>query len=86
MSAIDQLLARRQTILNDLAEMTKISVGGKPDAMSADSGTSVAHRQWRMSLYDELKHINELIKQENEIQAAVDGNDGAFEIITEIVT
>lgn len=86
MGLIDDLRARRETILADLSAMTKLTVGGKPNAMTADGGTSVDHQSWRLSLYKELQEINRLIKEESEIEAAIDGDDGAFEIITDIVT
>jgi hypothetical protein len=39
-----------------------------------------------MSLYKELAEINRLIKEEAEIEAAAAGEDGAFEIISDIIT
>lgn len=79
---IEQLMARRATILADLASMTKVTVGGKPNAMGADGGTSVDHLRWRLSLYEELKHIDEAIKRADEIAQAVAGEDGAWEVVS----
>ena len=83
MSLIEDLQARRATILADLSAMTKLTVGGKPNAMTADGGTTVDHVRWRLSLYQELKQINELIKQESEVIAAAAGEDGGWEVVTE---
>jgi hypothetical protein len=83
MALIDDLLARRATITADLNAMTKLTVGGKPDANTADGGTTVGHIKWRLSLYEELKEINKLIVQEQAIQAAIDGEDGGWEVVTE---
>lgn len=83
MALIDDLKARRATILADLNAMTKTSVGGKPNAMTSDGGTAIDHVQWRKSLYEELGQINKLILDEGAVQAAIDNEDGAWEVVTE---
>lgn len=65
--AMQQLVNRRNEIYKTLNTMTATSVGGKPNAMSADSGTSVNHVEWRRSLYEELKSINDLIREQKKI-------------------
>ena len=83
MALIDDLLARKATITADLNAMTKLTAGGKPNAKTADGGTTVDHVRWRLSLYEELKKINELIIAEDQVQAAIDGENGGWEVVSE---
>lgn len=84
MALIDDLIERRTTITTLLSNMSLGDVGDKPNAMTADGGTSVNHVEYRLSLYKELAEINKLIEQENAIQAAIDNEDGAWELATEL--
>lgn len=52
------LKARREQIGVELAELTITSIGGKPNAGSANQ---VDHVQWRLSLYQELESIDRQI-------------------------
>lgn len=83
MALIDDLLARKATITADLNAMTKLTVGGKPNANTADGGTTVDHVKWRLSLYEELKQINALIIAEEQVQAAINNENGGWEVVTE---
>ena len=55
-SDVDNLLARRASILAELAAITPASSGGKP-TYSLD-GQNVDHTHYRLSLYDELAAID----------------------------
>lgn len=84
MTTIDQtayiagLIARRTEIISELSVMTKLTVGGKPNAMSADGGTSVDHVKWRLSLYDELEKIDKALMRVGAVENGLD--DAAWEI------
>jgi hypothetical protein len=82
MTILSDLLARKATIAADLAAMTKASIGGKPNA-GGDGGLNVDHVQWRMSLYKELDEINALILAESAAEAAANGDDGSWEVVSE---
>jgi hypothetical protein len=66
--------------------MTVTSVGGKPNAMTADGGTSVDHVGYRKSLLEELKMLDEAILREAQVQSALDGDDGSWEIESQVYT
>ena len=83
MAYIDDLQTRRDTVASELAAMTKLTVGGKPNASTSDGGTTIDHVKWRQSLLAELKELNQLIKDESEVLAAIANEDGAWEIVTE---
>jgi hypothetical protein len=86
MAFIDDLKTRRATVAAELAAMTKLTVGGKPNAMTADGGTSVDHVGFRRSLLEELKMLDEAILREAEVQAALDDEDGSWEIESQVYT
>lgn len=86
MAFIDDLRTRRATVAAELAAMTKLTVGGKPNAMTADGGTSVDHVGFRRSLLEELKMLDEAILREAEVQAALDDEDGSWEIESQVYT
>ncbi len=67
---LENLRTRRTAVITELAAITSTSAGGKPD--SRDGG--VAHTAYRLSLYEELDKLNELIAHEE---------SGAFEVLTE---
>ena len=58
-SDLDNLLTRRTNILAELAALDSTKPGGKP-SYSTD-GQAVDHVKYKMSLYEELKSINETI-------------------------
>jgi hypothetical protein len=64
--------------------MSITSIGGKPNAMTADGGTSVDHVGFRKSLLEELKMLDEAIMREAEVQAAIDDEDGSWEIESQV--
>lgn len=86
MAFIDDLKTRRATVAAELAAMTKLTMGGKPNAMTADGGTSVDHVGFRRSLLEELKMLDEAILREAEVQAALDDEDGSWEIESQVYT
>lgn len=86
MSFLDDLRTRRATVAAQLAAMTVTSVGGKPNAMTADGGTSVDHVGYRKSLLEELKMLDEAILREAQVQSALDGDDGSWEIESQVYT
>jgi hypothetical protein len=59
MSDLSNLQTRRSAILAELAALDSTKAGGKP-SYSAD-GQAVDHVKYKMSLYEELKQINELL-------------------------
>jgi hypothetical protein len=66
--------------------MTLTSVGGKPNANTADGGTTVDHVGFRKSLLEELKMLDEAILREADVQAALDNEDGSWEIESQVYT
>lgn len=85
MSVLTDLKARRATVASELASMSiTSSVGGKPNAMTADGGTSVDHVGFRKSLLEELKMLDEAILREADVQAALDDEDGSWEIESQV--
>jgi hypothetical protein len=86
MSVLDDLKTRRATVAAQLAAMTLTSVGGKPNANTADGGTTVDHVGFRKSLLEELKMLDEAILREAEVQAALDDEDGSWEIESQVYT
>ena len=81
---IAELITRRDQIYSELNEMTKLTVGGKPNQLATGGAATVDHVRWRLSLYEELKSINELIRQAGEMQDIIDGTDGSLEIQTRL--
>lgn len=86
MSVLDDLKARRVTVAAELAAMSLTTVGGKPNANTADGGTTVDHVGWRRSLLEELKMLDEAILREADVQAAIDDQDGSWEIESQVYT
>jgi hypothetical protein len=86
MSVLSDLRTRRATVAAQLAAMTLTSVGGKPNAMTADGGTSVDHVGFRKSLLEELKMLDEAIIREAEVEAALNDEDGSWEIESQVYT
>lgn len=86
MSVLSDLRTRRATVAAQLAAMTLTSVGGKPNAMTADGGTSVDHVGFRRSLLEELKMLDEAIIREAEVEAALNDEDGSWEIESQVYT
>jgi hypothetical protein len=86
MSVLDDLKTRRATVAAELAAMSKLSMGGKPNAMTADGGTSVDHVGFRRSLLEELRMLDEAILREAEVQSAIDDEDGSWEIESQVYT
>ena len=86
MSVLSDLMTRRATVAAQLAAMTLTSVGGKPNAMTADGGTSVDHVGFRKSLLEELKMLDEAIIREAEVEAALNDEDGSWEIESQVYT
>lgn len=59
---LENLLARRDRILEELAAMDACKPGGRPNASGGTSGEKILdHRGYRESLYSELERINGLI-------------------------
>jgi len=86
MSFLDDLRTRRATVAAQLAAMTVTSVGGKPNAITADGGTSVDHVGYRKSLLEELKMLDEAILREAQVQSALDNDGGSWEIESQVYT
>ena len=86
MSVLSDLMTRRATVAAQLAAMTLTSVGGKPNALTADGGTSVDHVGFRKSLLEELKMLDEAIIREAEVEAALNDEDGSWEIESQVYT
>lgn len=86
MGVLEDLRTRRATVAAQLAAMTVSSIGGKPNANTADGGTTVDHVGYRRSLLEELKMLDEAILREAEVQAALDDEDGSWEIESQVYT
>ena len=86
MSVLTDLRTRRATVAAELAAMSITTAGGKPNAMSADGGTSVDHVGFRKSLLDELKMLDEAILREAQVEAALSDEDGSWEIESQVYT
>lgn len=86
MGVLEDLKTRRATVAAQLAAMTVSTIGGKPNANTADGGTTVDHVGYRRSLLEELKMLDEAIMREAEVQAALDDQDGSWEIESQVYT
>lgn len=86
MSVLDDLKARRAYVAAQLAAMLVTTVGGKPNANTADGGTTVDHVGYRKSLLDELKMLDDAIMRDSQVQAAIDDQDGSWEIESNVYT
>ena len=84
MAVIDDLKARRATVAAQLAAMSLGTVGDKPNANTADGGTTVDHVGYRDSLYRELKMLDELILNAGKVEEALANQDGSWEIETQV--
>lgn len=60
-AAVAALEARYAEVCNELAAMTDVNKGGKPDA--GGGGDAVQHVAWRRSLLDELRTLREEIRE-----------------------
>lgn len=86
MGVLEDLRTRRATVAAQLAAMTVSTIGGKPNANTADGGTTIDHVGYRRSLLEELKMLDEAILREAEVQAALDDEDGSWEIESQVYT
>lgn len=86
MGVLENLRTRRATVAAQLAAMTVSTIGGKPNANTADGGTTVDHVGYRRSLLEELKMLDEAIMREAEVQSALDDEDGSWEIESQVYT
>lgn len=86
MGVLEDLKTRRATVAAELAAMSLTTIGGKPNANTADGGTTVDHVGFRRSLLEELKMLDEAILREAEVQAALDDEDGSWEIESQVYT
>lgn len=55
----ENLATRKSAILAELAAMTSTSSGGKPSY--SINGQAVSHTEYRLSLYEELSRIDQLM-------------------------
>ena len=69
---VTKLKARRDSILDELAAMSSSTAGGKPDSTQG----GIQHVDYKLSLYEELKGLNEQIRQFSD----------PFEVIVEACT
>lgn len=86
MGVLEDLKTRRATVAAELAAMSLTTIGGKPNANTADGGTTVDHVGFRRSLLEELKMLDEAIMREADVQAALDDQDGSWEIESQVYT
>jgi hypothetical protein len=56
---IADLKVRRDAIITQLSSLTSTSIGGKPN--SSGPGSNVQHVSYRLSLYEELQRVRQLI-------------------------
>ena len=69
-SNLENLQKRRDYVYQQLADMESTSPGGKPD------GDQIQHVQYRLSLYEELEHLDRQI-------SAADTGWGAAGVVSE---
>lgn len=81
---VSALLARRQTIYDELNGMTSTSKGGKPNTRNQDGGLALDHVGYRLSLYKELREIDALILQADRVEDSINGTSGSFVVETRI--
>ena len=58
-TALENLIARRDTICEELAALSSSKAGGLPNATGA--GVSVDHQNYKLNLYKELDEIEKRI-------------------------
>ncbi len=78
----DNLKARLEAIGLELAQLDATKVGGVANLASRSGGTAVDHYKYKMSLYEEMAKINELLKTMGELEDAMANDDGPVEEIT----
>mgnify|MGYP007100153554 CR=1 FL=1 len=81
---VTALLARRQTIYDELNAMTQTSKGGKPNTRNQDGGLAIDHVGYRLSLYKELREIDALLLQADQIDDVIAGTSGSFVVETHL--
>ena len=82
MSVIDDLKTRRANVAARLASLTLTGSipGDKPNANTADGGTTIDHVGYRQSLLGELRDLDEAILRAAQVDAAIANTDGSWEI------
>jgi hypothetical protein len=84
MSVLALLKTRRNYVATQISEITKTTLGGKPNANTADGGTTIDHVAYRDSLYRELRELDAAIQREAVVAAALDDSDGSWEIESQV--
>lgn len=69
---VTALKARRTAIINELNALDSTKAGGNPNTSGA--GINVDHVGYKRSLYEELREINQLLRQ----------LDGAYEFTSDV--
>ena len=57
-TSLENILARKATIIQELANLNHCSIGGRPNMQIEGA---IDHQSYKRGLYDELRNINELI-------------------------
>lgn len=82
----DNAIARVRNIFAELAAIDATKAGGVPNTKSQDGGTTVDHVEYRLSLWKEVDYYMEFFGARSlaELESIIDGDDGPFEITTEV--
>lgn len=81
---LERLRVRREYVANQISEILMTTVGGKPNAMTADGGTTIDHVGYRDSLYRELAQLDEAIMREAQVDASLNDLDPSWEIESQV--
>ena len=84
MTVLEALKTRREYVANQIAAIIMTGVGGKPNAMTADGGTTIDHVGYLDSLYRELEQLDAAIIREDEVQSSIEGSDPPWEIESQV--
>ena len=78
---LDDLIARRDAIAVELAQMSTSKAGGKPNVQPNNNadGVNVDHMAYRLSLLKELAYLNNMIEKAQATALAAAGNVGIIE-------
>lgn len=82
----ENAITRVQAIFTELAALDATKAGGLPNTKTQDGGTTVDHVGYRLSLWKELEHLQKVLGARSlaELEEIVSGNDGPFEVTTEV--
>lgn len=75
---------RLNAIAAELAALDATKLGGRANTKTQDGGTTIDHVGYRMSLLNEQEKLLRALRDAPMVEASIAGEDGPFEIETEL--